>query len=642
MQIIGCPPNQRNSIQKNKLTIKDWETQRGVLMQGAEIHDAWLKYASGYSHPSAFFRKSSQYEACVSGKINLYTVFTEQCYNLLRSSGQCGIVVPSGVYTDLGTKQLREMLFDTTRITGLFCFENAKAIFEGVHRSYKFIALTYEKGGNTDTFPAAFMRRDVAELDRFPREGALNLSVELIRRLSPDSLSIIEFTGEMDVQIADKIAASPPLGQQIDGTWNVVLTQDFNMTTDSYLFRAEGGAGRLPLYEGKMIHQFTNQWGEPRYWVDEREGRKALLGKTADAGQVMSYELHRVSFRTIARNTDERSLIATILPRKGMSGNSLSITKSHLEPRNLMCLAALLNSFTVDSALRQRVSANINMFYVYQLPIPRLTERDAAFKPIVERAARLICTTPEFDDLARVVGLRGHEDGVTDLAERARLRAELDGMVAHLYGLTEEEFAHILRTFPLVPQATRDAALAAYRALVPQPGDPAIASLIAQGESKTLEFKERVCWDETGAKRGEKVIVKGVAALLNTDGGALLIGVRDDFSIAGLAPDYAAMSEKMGKDRDGYERFLTQLLLAAYGNDAIALIDVTFHVMDGKEVCRIAVKPSPKPVWANEQTRESTEMELRSAIEDWMRFRMANHRPIPAIDEVAVEVTVAQ
>lgn len=66
--------------------------------------------------------------------------------------------------------------------------------------------------------------------------------------------------------------------------------------------------------------------------------------------------------------------------------------------------------------------------------------------PIVTRAARLICTTPEFDELARAVGLQGYQEGATDPAERARLRAELDAMVAHLYGLTEEEFRHILST----------------------------------------------------------------------------------------------------------------------------------------------------------------------------------------------------
>lgn len=43
------------------------------------------------------------------------------------------------------------------------------------------------------------------------------------------------------------------------------------------------------------------------------------------------------------------------------------------------------------------------------------------------------------------------------------LRAELDGLVAHLYGLTEAEFAHILGTFPLVAEPVKIAALNTWR-----------------------------------------------------------------------------------------------------------------------------------------------------------------------------------
>jgi hypothetical protein len=53
--------------------------------------------------------------------------------------------------------------------------------------------------------------------------------------------------------------------------------------------------------------------------------------------------------------------------------------------------------------------------------------------------------------------------GATDPVARAKLRAELDGLIAHLYGLTEQEFAYILTTFPLVAQSVKDAALQAYR-----------------------------------------------------------------------------------------------------------------------------------------------------------------------------------
>jgi hypothetical protein len=120
------------------------------------------------------------------------------------------------------------------------------------------------------------------------------------------------------------------------------------------------------------------------------------------------------------------------------------------------------NSFVLDWFLRQSVTTTLNMFFIYQCPAPRLTEKDPRFAPITTRAARLICTTPEFDDLAKAVGLQGHQDGATDPTERARLRAELDGLVAHLYGLTETEFAHILSTFPLVAEPVKQAARNAY------------------------------------------------------------------------------------------------------------------------------------------------------------------------------------
>ena len=103
------------------------------------------------------------------------------------------------------------------------------------------------------------------------------------------------------------------------------------------------------------------------------------------------------------------------------------------------------------------------MFYVYQLPVPRLTKGEPYFNEIVKRAAKLICTTAEFDHLAAEVGLGSHKNGVTNEIERGRLRAELDGMIAHLYGLTEAEFKHILSTFPIVPDPVKVAALNAYQ-----------------------------------------------------------------------------------------------------------------------------------------------------------------------------------
>jgi len=459
-------------VTKKKMTIHDFKKEQAKLLKDSETRAAWLEYLSGFPHVSAYFRNSPQYKnqiGTANGKkvgsdINLYKLFTEQCYNLLRPGGECGMVIPSGIYTDLGAKQLRVMLFSDTNITGMFGFENRKTIFEGVHRSFKFVVLTFEKGGRTKTFPAAFMRHEVSELERFPREGAIGISVDLVRRLSPDSLSVMEFKDDIDVRIAKKMLKFPLLGEHIEGTWNLKLTSEFHMTNDSYLFKREPGPGRLPLYEGKMIWHFDHRFAAARYWVDEEEGRDAVLGRDIDSGQELAYQRYRCGIRSVASNTNERSLISTIIPHGVFCSNSiLSSMDAPQQGEHLLLLVAILNSFLLDAFLRNKVTTNINMFYLYQLPVPRLTKKDDNFKKIVTRAARLICTTLEFDGLAREVGMRGHEDGATDPAERARLRAELDGIIAHLYGLTEEEFAHILTTFPIVKQGVKDAALEAFK-----------------------------------------------------------------------------------------------------------------------------------------------------------------------------------
>lgn len=492
-------------VTKNKMTIKEFEKEQDALLKNAEVREAWLSYESRFPHMSSWFRAAPEFKhqsAIVSGKktgsdVNLYKLFVERSFHLLRPGGHCGIVIPSGIYTDLGAKGLRDLLFGQTQIEGLFCFENRKEIFEGVHRSFKFVVLTFEKattlrlkasgesntsappddllaeqmveeanGGGTKRFPAAFMRHDVEELARFPEEGALLLDVELIKRLSPDSHSVMEFKGETDILIAKKMLRFPLLGEHISGTWNLSLTREFDMTNDSHLFKTKPEIDCLPLYEGKMIHQFETGLTPTRYWVNQKAGRASVLGRTADVGQTLGYQRYRFAHRSIARNTDSRTMIGSILPAGCYFGHSMNATKDPVDESQNLLIASMLNSFVYDYFLRQMVTANLTMFFIYQCPVPRITSADTQFASIVYRAARLICTTPEFDDLAKAVGLKSHRDGATDPAERARLRAELDGLVAHLYGLTETEFVHILGTFPLVPTAVKVDAHNAYRRVV--------------------------------------------------------------------------------------------------------------------------------------------------------------------------------
>ena len=97
---------------------------------------------------------------------------------------------------------------------------NEKYIFEGVHHAQKFCFLTFEKGGRTLQFQASFRinpREAVKpeELTNFLQSESnfLKVSVDLVRKLSPDSNSVMEFKSEADIRIAEKMLRFPLLGE---------------------------------------------------------------------------------------------------------------------------------------------------------------------------------------------------------------------------------------------------------------------------------------------------------------------------------------------------------------------------------------------------------------------------------------------
>jgi len=151
------------------------------------------------------------------------------------------------------------------------------------------------------------------------------------------------------------------------------------------------------------------------------------------------------------------------------------------------------------------------------------------------------------------------------------------------------------------PDLSRELPARLEKALLHDPSEAYLRERLEQGESAVLEFKASSRWDQRLARANkelEGVVVRTVAAFLNSDaGGELLIGVDDEGKAVGLQPDYDTLKKP---NRDGYESFLTSLLLGAYGKDVSPLFRIHFHRIEGKDVCRIAVEPSPKPVFVSD------------------------------------------
>lgn len=136
-------------------------------------------------------------------------------------------------------------------------------------------------------------------------------------------------------------------------------------------------------------------------------------------------------------------------------------------------------------------------------------------------------------------------------------------------------------------------------------------ALIGAGESDSLEFKSSFRWDikEGRTNRAlETAILKSLAGFLNGRGGTLLIGVADDGEILGLEQDYQLLKKR---DRDGFEQALITAVAHHLGGDLAPYLQLIFHRVHGKEICRVIVDPAPRPVFLEQSG--APKLYLRSA-----------------------------
>lgn len=219
----------------------------------------------------------------------------------------------------------------------------------------------------------------------------------------------------------------------------------------------------LPLYEAKMIHQFDQRWAtyEPdgsvrdvtpaekenpafttlsRYWVREEVVRDRLSNRW---GQNWLF-----AWRRIARSTDERTFISTLLPRVA-AGDSLFLGLPH-NVSDGWCFVALTSSFAFDYVFRQKTGGvNASFFLVEQLPIPEPTQL-LAHAP----------TDETWEQFLRSRSRAASSLGI-DVEQRDAIRAEIDAACFVLYGITRADADYIMDTF-LIVKRKEEATLGSY------------------------------------------------------------------------------------------------------------------------------------------------------------------------------------
>jgi len=128
-----------------------------------------------------------------------------------------------------------------------------------------------------------------------------------------------------------------------------------------------------------------------------------------------------------------------------------------------------------------------------------------------------------------------------------------------------------------------------------------IKDIIERGESYRVEFKETFLWDvyqEEANKELKEEAAKEICAFANSDGGTLIIGVKDENGeIKGITRDL----DTMRKGKDGFELQLNQVISDKLGDKFGSMYTrVRFEEVDGKTLCVVSVEPSSEPIYYGE------------------------------------------
>ncbi len=122
---------------------------------------------------------------------------------------------------------------------------------------------------------------------------------------------------------------------------------------------------------------------------------------------------------------------------------------------------------------------------------------------------------------------------------------------------------------------------------------PQAARVIRAGEGDFAEFKSTLRWDIRGGKNNpsvERASLKTIAAFLNSTGGTLLIGVRDDGSIEGIETDKFLNEDK-------FLLHLWTLIRTWLGREVSPYVRTTLEKIGEKTVCLVQCRKSNRPVF---------------------------------------------
>ncbi|MDK6729048.1 MULTISPECIES: Eco57I restriction-modification methylase domain-containing protein [Aerococcus] len=423
-------PGANGNVKEKKQRIKELQEVMPFVEQ------KWEEYSYEIKLSNKYFKNKDNYQwqsyringRKTGGDPNLYIVSVERFDQLLKPNGYFSLIIPDNFATDANTTGIRHLIFDHYELKDFLSFENSKGIFPSVHRSYKFAVMRYLKqSSSNDFFDAFFYETDLRNLEN--QDSKLHYPIDLVK--SSEDYTLIEPKNEDELNIVTHLLSSYEPLIDID---NFKFSTDFHKTNDSSYFY-ELNETLVPLYEGKFMNQFKIIPEGLKEGVEE----KVAYDKIKD-----DYYDFRLAMRSVASATNQRTLIATLLPKYSVATNSLLVQKQTdlMSIDERLYYLSVLNSYLIDFILRKMVTTNLNKRYINKLPIAKYGELDSTAQLISISKELMMMNGPMYDDLDNI-----KSDTVYHGRSKEDLIAELNALIFKDYKITRNQIISIMKSF---------------------------------------------------------------------------------------------------------------------------------------------------------------------------------------------------
>jgi hypothetical protein len=480
---LGNPPWDRIEVPEEEfwanydlevLSVDDKKAREPIIAAIAQrLPESGVKWAQFIEAVEAQFRLHDvfyKWQAVVldgrktTGRPDLYRLFAERACQVLVQGGLAGCVYPSSIHANEGATGIRQLYLDHNTLRCCYSFENRRKLFE-IDSRVKFAAVVISTGGVTTQFDCAFYLHDDSWLFAGERNPpALIYTVDFVRRTGGRLLSFVECRRQVDADLLSVLHSGSVVslgalleqrGMEIAFGVELHRNRDFNLPLQPPRFASDLCSRRLteppqmvPVVEGKAFNQFTDK-GE--YPVDVCSPLSVVLGKPKWYPALAYY---RLAYREVASSTNERTLICTTLTPGVITNHKAGVETKPFARTNgfALALSAVLNSFFADWQVRQKVASSVSAFIFRATKIPATLE---ARSFLAHAALRLTANHAGYEPLWREqLGEAWRETGpawtrpaLEGDSARWAVRAAVDAVVAAAYGLTREQYAHVLTTF---------------------------------------------------------------------------------------------------------------------------------------------------------------------------------------------------